>query len=217
MPSKKTGKSTSAAVRPRDAEATKLRLVSAVGAILARDGFSRLGINAIAAEAGTDKALIYRYFGGLPQLFEAYAESTTFWPTVEEMAGCSLKELAAMPFRARWERALHHYIYEIRRRPLTQEILAWELSERNEITARLEDVRERRSLAILKVLAHGAPPGTDLAAIAGIFGSAIHYLLLRARKIRLFNGIDLSTEKGWERLEASAQAMVLGALRPRTR
>ena len=213
MPSKQTGKST--ALRPRDAEATKLRLVNAVGSILARDGFSRLGINAIAAEAGTDKALIYRYFGGLPQLFEAYAESTAFWPTIEEMAGCSLKELAAMPFRARWERALHHYIYEIRRRPLTQEILAWELSERNEITARLEDVRERRSLAILKVLADGAPPRTDLAAIAGIFGGAIHYLLLRARKIRMFNGIDLSTEKGWERLEASAQAMVLGALRPR--
>jgi AcrR family transcriptional regulator len=201
-------------VRPRDAEATKQRLVDAVGAILARDGFGRLGINAIAEEAGTDKALIYRYFGGLPDLLSAYAESTSFWPTVEEMAGGSLDELAALPLRERWEQAIHHYIEQLRKRPLTQEILAWELSERNEVTARLEDVRERRSLALMKILAVGLPAGVDLPAVAGLYASSVHYLLVRARKIRVFNGIDLRTAEGWTRLEAAAKAMVLGALHP---
>lgn len=201
-------------MRPRDVEATKQRLVDAVGAILARDGFGRLGINAIAEEAGTDKALIYRYFGGLPDLLSAYAESTSFWPTVEEMAGGSLDELAALPLYERWEHAIHHYIAELRKRPLTQEILAWELSERNEVTARLEEVRERRGLALMKVLAVGLPAGVDLPAVAGLYGSAVHYLLIRARKIRMFNGIDLRTGAGWARLEAAAKAMVLGALRP---
>jgi AcrR family transcriptional regulator len=188
-------------------------LIDAVGSILARDGFLHVGINAIAHEAETDKALIYRYFGGLPELLAAYAESASFWPSAEEMAGGSLAALAALPLHARWEKALHHYIAELRRRPLTLEILAWELSERNEVTARLEGVRERRGLALSEVLARGAPPGSDVAAIAALFAGSVHYLLLRARKIRLFNGIDLSTEQGWERLEASAQRMVLGALR----
>ncbi len=199
--------------RARDVDATKRRLVDAVGAILARDGFSRVGINAVAEEARTDKALIYRYFGGLPELLEAYAESVAFWPTVEEMAGGPLAELAALPFLARWERALHHYIVQLRQRPLTQEILAWELSQRNEVTARLEAVRERRGLLLMQILAAGVPPGVDLPAIAGLFASSVHYLLLRARRIRVFNGIDLRTEEGWQRLEAAAKAMVLGSLR----
>jgi len=202
------------AVRPRDVSATKQRLVDAVGAILARDGFSGLGVNAVAQQACTDKALIYRYFGGLPELLGAYAESASFWPTVEELAGGSLESLSAMPLRERWAHALHHYIKQLRKRPLTQEILAWELSERNEVTARLEEVRERRGLVLSTVLGLGVPASVDVAAIAGLFASAVHYLLVRARKIRVFNGIDLHSEQGWLRLEVAARAMILGALEP---
>jgi AcrR family transcriptional regulator len=200
-----------AAARPRDAEATRRRLVDAVGTILARDGFSRLGVNAVAQEARTDKALVYRYFGGFPALLEAYAESASFWPTVEEMAGGSLEALAAMPIRERWRHALHVYVAELRKRPLTQEILAWELSERNEVTARLEEVRERRGLKLIAVLARDAPRGVDVAAATAYFASAVHYLLLRARKIRVFNGIDLRSDEGWGRLEKAALDMTLGA------
>ncbi len=194
-------------------DATKQRLLGAVGAILARDGFSQLGVNAVAHEARTDKALIYRYFGGFSSLLEAYAEGATFWPTVEEMAGGPLDELAKLPLRARVERVVHHYIQQLRARPLTQEILAWELSERNEVTIRLEDVRERRGLALMKAMGHDLPPGVDLASISAFLAGGVHYLLLRARQIRIFNGIDLRTNEGWARLEASARSMVLGAIR----
>jgi AcrR family transcriptional regulator len=196
-------------------EATKGRLVEAVGGILAKHGFSHLGVNAVAQEAGTDKALIYRYFGGFPQLLEAYAESTAFWPTTEEMAGGPLAELAALPLAARIDRVVASYVAQLRARPLTQEILAWELSERNEVTARLEEVRERRGLELMMVLARDLAPGVDLAAVASILAGGVHYLLLRARRIRVFNGIDLRTEEGWSRLEAAARTMVLGALQPK--
>jgi AcrR family transcriptional regulator len=206
-----------AASRPRNADATKRRLVEAVGAILARDGFAKLGVSAIAHEARTDKVLIYRYFGGLPQLFEAYAESTNFWPTVEEMAGGTLEELMMLPLEARVERAVGSYIRQIRARPLTQEILAWELSERNEVTSRLEGVRERRGLALMKALAHDLPAEVDLPSIAGVLAGAVHYLLLRARKIRVFNGIDLRADEGWTRIEAAARSMIIGAIDRATR
>jgi AcrR family transcriptional regulator len=201
------------ASRPRDVEATKRRLVDAIGAILARDGFMSLGVNAVAHEARADKALIYRYFGGLPELLEAYAESGSFWPTVEEMAGGSLEALAAMPLLPRWEHAFSHYVMEIRRRPTTQEILAWELVERNELTAQLEEVRERRGLALMKALAYDAPPHVDVAAVSSLFASSVHYLALRARQIRIFNGIDLRSEEGWARLQRTMLGMVIGLLR----
>lgn len=209
-PSRSLGRGSSG--RPRDVEATKRRLVDAVGAILARHGFAHLGVNAVAAQAATDKALIYRYFGGFAQLLEAYAESAAFWPTTEEMAGGPLVELGALPLAARVTRVVHSYISQLRARPLTQEILAWELSERNEVTARLEEVRERRGQELMMVLARDLPPTVDIAGVASILAGAVHYLLLRARRIRVFNGIDLRTEEGWGRLEAAAQAMVMGAL-----
>jgi AcrR family transcriptional regulator len=206
-------RSRASASRPRDVDATKRRLVDAVGTILARDGFLGLGVNAVAHEARTDKALIYRYFGGLPELLEAYAESASFWPTVEEMAGGSTAELAAMPLLQRWEHALTHYVAEIRKRPATQEIMAWELIERNEVTAKLEEVRERRGLQLMKALAFDAPPHVDVAAVSAIFASSVHYLVLRARQIRVFNGVDLRAEEGWTRLQNAALSMILGALR----
>jgi AcrR family transcriptional regulator len=201
--------------RPRDVDATKRRLLEAVGAILARDGFAQLGVNAVAHEARTDKALIYRYFGGFGPLLEAYAESAAFWPTTEEMAGGPLDALTAMPLPARVEQIVRSYIRQLRMRPLTQEILAWELYERNEVTIKLEDVRERRGLALMMSLARDLPPTVDLAAVSAVLAGGVHYLLLRARRIRVFNGIDLRTDGGWSRLEAAARAMVIGALTAR--
>jgi AcrR family transcriptional regulator len=210
-------RSRASASRPRDVEATKRRLVDAVGAILARDGFTHLGVNAVAHEARTDKALIYRYFGGFAQLLEAYAESTAFWPTADEMSGGKLDDLAPLSLPDRVDRVVRAYVHHLRARPLTREILAWELVERNEVTARLEEVRERRGLALMAALVQGlpgpagAPP--DLPAISAIVAGGIHYLLVRARRIRVFNGIDLRTDEGWSRLEAAARSMVLGAIR----
>ena len=54
--------------RRRDRAATEERILTAVGEVLARDGFAAIGVNAIAKQAGVDKVLIYRYFGGLPEL-----------------------------------------------------------------------------------------------------------------------------------------------------
>ncbi|WP_179413770.1 TetR/AcrR family transcriptional regulator [Mucilaginibacter sp. E4BP6] len=56
----------------KDKEATKRKLIDAVGIIIKRDGFSALKISTIAKVAEVDRKLIYRYFGGLNHLIEAY-------------------------------------------------------------------------------------------------------------------------------------------------
>ncbi len=55
----------------RDKGATRQRLLEAVGTLLSRDGFGALGVNAVAREAGVDKVLIYRYYGGMADLWRA--------------------------------------------------------------------------------------------------------------------------------------------------
>ncbi|MDZ7592579.1 MAG: helix-turn-helix domain-containing protein [Rubrivivax sp.] len=56
--------------------------VGVVGMVLARDGFGAVGVNAIARQAGVDKVLTYRHFGGLPERLRAWGERGPFWPRV---------------------------------------------------------------------------------------------------------------------------------------
>jgi AcrR family transcriptional regulator len=49
--------------RRRNTIAVKLDLIDAVGTVLKKHGFSKLGINVVAEEAGVDKNVIYRNFG----------------------------------------------------------------------------------------------------------------------------------------------------------
>ena len=47
---------------------TEKKLLEAVSYIIENDGFTKIGVNRIANQAGCDKVLIYRYFGGLDRL-----------------------------------------------------------------------------------------------------------------------------------------------------
>ncbi len=185
----------------RDADATKQRLIEAVDALIVEQGIGALGVNAVAQQAGVDKVLIYRYFGGWSGLLQAYAEGEAFWPSTQDLLGECPKEILALPPAERWQLVLSRYVRELSKRPRTLEILAWEVTARNEITARLEAVREKRALELLSHLGDGCDPDVDLGALAAILSAAVHYLLLRGREIRGYSGIDLQSEAGWQRLE----------------
>lgn len=188
--------------RTRDRAATEERILAAVGEVLARDGFAALGVNAIAKQAGVDKVLIYRYFGGLPELLRAWGASGRFWPRVADLLGDDPQALLALPPAERYARFFRHFVDELRRRPLTLEVLAAEVVERNELTAILEAEREAWGDEATRVLggeAFAARPylrGATLLLVAGV-----QYLLLRSRKIRVFGGVDLHRDEGWDELQ----------------
>lgn len=192
----------------RNREQTEARIVAAVGEVLAREGFTKLGVNAVAKQAGVDKVLIYRYFGGLPQLLQAYGDSGVFWPGVRELTGSDESALLALPLAERYAVFMARFIDALRARPLTLEILAAEIVERNELTAILETEREQWGVEVERLLG-GAElrerpevRGITLLLIAGV-----QYLLVRSRKIRIFGGVDLRTDAGWQALKDSVRAM----------
>ena len=194
--------------RTRDRAATEARILGAVGEVLARDGFGAIGVNAIARQAGVDKVLIYRYFGGLPELLRAWGESGRFWPRVADLLGPEPQALLDLPAAERWARFFEHFIDELRRRPLTLEVLAAELVERNELTAILEAEREVWGEEAMRVLG-----GTELAArphlqaVTLLLVAGVQYLLLRSRRIRIFGGVDLRSDAGWAQLKQSIRAL----------
>ena len=198
----------------RDRDATKARLLAAVATVLARDGFAALGVNAVAKEAGVDKVLIYRYFGGLSELLREWGASGQFWPRVSDLLGESPKTFLALPVAERYARFFEHFIDALRERPLTIEILAAEIAERSELSAILETEREAwgaeasRLLAAKEFARRPQLLGLTLLLIAGV-----QYLLVRSRSIRIFGGIDIQTDAGWAELKQAVRKMALAVVR----
>jgi AcrR family transcriptional regulator len=213
MPARATPDPSDTPTRPRDRAATEERLLGAVGAVLVRDGFAALGVNAVAREAGVDKVLIYRYFGGLPELLTRWGRSGRFWPRVEDLLARE-PGLLAQPAAERYARFFEHFIDELRARPLTLEVLAAEVAHRNELTAILEAEREAWGETATRVL--GGPEfqarphlrGVTLLLVAGV-----QYLLLRSRSIRHFGGIELHSEAGWAELKQAIRVLAGELLR----
>ena len=190
----------------KNAEETKQRILDALGHLLAKSGFHAVGVNALARAAGVDKVLIYRYFGGLPQLLRTFALQGGFWPGLDELMGGGLKELAGLPAAIIGARILKGHLRQLLKRDNTREIMRWELVERNELTDELARTREQQGLQLLdmmKSLPVNLSAGGDLPAVTAILHAGITYLVLRAKTADVYNGVELGTEAGWKRIEAA--------------
>jgi len=162
---------------------TEQKILQAVEQILLKDGFPAIGINSIARTAGCDKVLIYRYFDGLDGLLLSIAETTELWWQVDDIITEANDDIG--------EVALHEYLKTLLKRhaeslqvmPLTLEIMAWELSEKNNLTVALARTRAQRGMDLVKkIRAHYQNPNIDIGGILGVFGAAINYLVIRTRR-----------------------------------
>lgn len=192
----------------RDRAATEERVLAAVGQVLVRDGFSGVGINAIARQAGVDKVLIYRYFGGMDALLRVWGASGKFWPGVDELLGDNPQAVLSLPLAERYAVFFDRFVDALRARPLTIEIVAAEIHERNELTAILEEEREQWGAKAEAVFGGDElERNPHLRGITLLLVAGVQYLLIRARKIRVFGGLDLGSDGDWGKLKNSVRAV----------
>ncbi len=193
----------------RDRAATRERILVAVGRLVARDGFSALGVNSVAREAGADKVLIYRYFGGIEGLLEAWGRSVGFGgpPAPGEGVAADPGEQAAA--------AVAGYARAVRANPEALEVMRWALVEDNALTRRLAGLLEEEGLSSLRGvrLPAQAAEALDLPALAAVLSAGLLHLALRAKTAPEWLGVPLRTGEGWGRLERAAAALARGVLR----
>lgn len=162
---------------------TEQRILNAVGSILLDQGYPAVGVNAIARQAGCDKVLIYRYFGGFDELLLAFAETTTLWWEVDEIITETAAECAEIALPDFLQRLLNRYVTALESRPLALEIMAWEMSEQNNLTSTLARIRGERGMELVKrIRAFYHQPNIDIGGVLGVFGASINYLVIRTRK-----------------------------------
>jgi AcrR family transcriptional regulator len=84
---------------------------------------NHLTVEAIADQADVNKALVYRYFGGLDGLLIAYAGSSKFMPDVAEIRLRCGVDLGKYLARERFVRYIQAYVAALVDRPATVQIL----------------------------------------------------------------------------------------------
>jgi AcrR family transcriptional regulator len=192
----------------RNRPATEAKLRGAVESLIVEGGFAALTPSAVGRRAGVDKMLIYRYFGDLPGLIRSIAFGPDFFPTFEDLCGGdSVAELLALPVGARASRILERNVKALLSRPVVLELMVWELVERNDLTAIMEEARESLGLQLLAQLFPDVTDRERLAAVSAVLSAGVTYLALRRRKIRWYSGVDLKSDKGWEQIAAAIQEM----------
>lgn len=196
----------------RDREQTKERLIEAAIGILREKGFESLGVNAVAERAGVSKVLIYRYFGDYDGLLRVVAGRVT--PLDSSFAERMLQVTEGDPSPANIIRTVVHGLHRVvAENQLLQQVLIWELSAENELTAAMARQREETGVAQTEALrsflrARGVAEDLDVDALIALVTAGVFYLTLRSRQVETFNGVDLRSEAGWDRIASALTPLV---------
>lgn len=188
--------------------ATEKKIVDALKRLLARDGFREVGVNAVAREAEVSKELKYRYYGGVDGILERLMKEEDFWPSVKHLAepsehrepGDRIPDMVVKQSRL------------LRDNAVLKEIRSWELIDKNDLTAKLAEEREKASIAFLAQ--NDIAPEDDRVPLAALMLAGVLYLGLRSNTAENFMGIPLTTDEGWERLEKTVSRVLGEAFNP---
>ncbi|WP_101758968.1 TetR/AcrR family transcriptional regulator [Oceanicoccus sp. KOV_DT_Chl] len=186
---------------PLKRAATEAKILKAFERVLKRDGIAHVGVNAIVKEAGVGKGLIYEYFGGLEGLADAWVAQSHFIPDVEEIIGSPMAEFQQQSIQQQLKAVHINYATMIKDNWLAQQIFAEELQPNNKLSKIAEYVRNQIGKTHEEIFTSATPlQDEDHIALLFIIHAASNYLALRAKQSPTFNGIDISTDEGWDSL-----------------
>ncbi len=187
----------------RNRNETEERIYRAFTEMLETEGFAKLGINALAKQAGVDKNLVYRYFDGLKGLFLRYAEEGDFFRYLDHPNGLLSLEQVADKIAA--------YAKELRAKPGTQEILRSQVNQ-----AHTEATRPLFKYANSRLISSFEHAPTDIVDKATLNNAVtlmiagIIYLSLMSKHHRYFMNFHLQDEENWTELEALIPLLLKG-------
>ncbi len=186
------------------------RLVASVGRVLAREGFRGFGLGKVALEAGVDRRVINRHFGGLAELVAEFARSPDFWPTTAEIRA-GMEAVGPGDGHEGQLAAFHKgFLRALLNRPRTLDILAWEMMERTSVSRMLEQARVRVALECFERLTGEIPDSPGLTGIVAVMGAAMLFFAVRARLGGHFGGLDPNDPADLARIDAAVDALVSG-------
>lgn len=196
---------------PDRREATENVLLDALEAVLLRDGLRNLTVNAVVEEAGVGKPLLYRYFGDLEGLVQAWSERRGLWADLTAQGEPPSRRAADdSAFRGQVADELIGVANYLKDHPVSVEFLAEELSANADFSAALAGARADHRRPILRAML-GDPRylRRDNRRVIVVLYAAATYMAMRAARSPSFMGLKLDTEAGWNDAMAMLRELAL--------
>ncbi len=187
-------------------EATEAQIIAAFGRVVQRNGLRNVGVNEVLKEAGVGKALLYRYFGGLPGLVTAWGQKNRLWPRLADLTPLSSAPSAASPAEHLKKIVVRNADVH-RADPVRIEMLADELMTPTSISGALSEIRQQLGRDHAAVFA-GNRAFRDNHLLMVVMMAAASYLAMRAVKAPLYMGENLADEETWARLMREIESII---------
>ena len=193
----------------RNKKETRQKIIDSVGYIIEKKGFQNLGVNAISRQAGCDKVLIYRYFGGIDGLLEEYFKQHDFYGNIQDFIDIPWSQLNYNKIRELSKRILIEQLRKTLKDEKLQEVMRWELIENNEALRKNLEQREEIGNKIMqsfkKVIGEVS---IDMEAVIALLAGGLYYIVLIQKNSLVFNGLDLSKDQTWLRIERTVETII---------
>ncbi len=198
------GKERKSTTSTRKKLVSKQKFLKAVGTILRKEGYQKLGVNRVAEVAGVDKSSLYYHFGSFDNLLEQYVLANDYWLGVFKETTNNGKDQL---IETGTNMIMQQFDTVLKNEDL-QAFLRWELSENKGIPKYTAELREEMAHDILHKFKHYFD-GTDVdvEAVGAILISSIYYLVLH-RNQSTFCGIDVNKNSDVERLKQTIHKII---------
>ncbi len=176
----------------------KRKFLKAVGIILRKEGYQKLGVNRVAEVAGVDKSSLYYHFGSFDNLLEQYVLANDYWlgvykEPISDGTGIDMVEIGKNMILRQFDAVINN--------EELQAFLRWELSENKGIPKYIAELREEMGHEMLQNFRQFfKDTDVDLEMLAAILISSIYYMILHRNQSKFCN-IDVNQKEDVERLK----------------
>jgi AcrR family transcriptional regulator len=182
----------------KDKEQTKRKLIDAVGVIIKAEGYAALRVSKVAKKAAVDRKLVYRYFGNMNNLTEAYISENDYWVLFAD----HLKILSHSVDDSNSKLVITNVLQELFKFFLQekemQDLILMELSGTIPMMNSIHNFRESIGQSFLEATdSHFQGSEVNFRAVAALLVGGIYYTVLHTRKNGFhFADLNLRSEEG---------------------
>ncbi len=188
----------------RNKERTKANLITALGKILKKNGFSGLSARSVADEAKVDRRLIYDYFGGLEGLVREYLNNKDYWNIKSDDVNGLIENAREDAGKTLAYKVLEEQFNSLIGNEEMRRIITWGLSEKLPVLKELDLKRENIGELVLSEVMekHFAHSDKNFRAMYAIMMGGVYYLTLHAKmQENTFCGINIQQAEGQEEIK----------------
>ncbi|GEM_PF-90800 len=171
--------------------------------LVAKGGFKDLTINAITQKAKVETIVFYNRYSSLDKLLERFVREYDYW--LGDSVHFDPKNL---DLKQNNENILFGLIDSINSNEIMQQLLVWELSEKNHITEITAESRELHSKRMIKYFSENyKDTDIDICAISALFIGGIYFLAMH-KHVSTFCLLDFNKQENIELLKKSIRGLL---------